>query len=472
MWLRSRAERLSLRLPRRTVRLRLTLVYAGLFLASGAVLLAITYVLVRHATGDVLFATRADGSSFVMKASHPPASAAALRTALYQFSAGGRPKRDLQRLTPGQLREQVDRDMALARRQHDAEMRQLLEQSGIALAIMAAISMLLGWLAAGRVLRPLRTLNDHARAITASSLHTRLALTGPDDELKQLADTFDDVLERLEASFAAQRQFVANASHELRTPLARAQTLAEVALDDPDATVESLRASHFRVLAAGRQQERLIEALLTLARSERGLDEREPFDLAEVTRQVLATRRADAADRRVYVHATLTPAPTAGSVHLAERLVANLVDNALRHNLSAAGRVDVVTTSRDGHARLWVANSGPVVPAEEVERLLQPFQRLGPARAEHGDGVGLGLSIVHAIAVAHGATLVVRARDGGGLDVDVEFPPPEEPQAAAKPGRTSFAGRRRRVVSTSGLSGSASGAAPNDAATRSGSGVP
>jgi signal transduction histidine kinase len=450
----------KLRLPRRTVRLRLTIVYAGLFLLSGAVLLAITYVLVLRATGDVLFGTRADGSSFVMQEKRPSASAAGRRAALFQLRTGGAggPKQDLMNLTPQQVRAQIERDMALARRQHDAEMRQLLEQSGIALAIMAAISILLGWLAAGRVLRPLRTLNDHAREISASSLHKRLALGGPDDELKQLGDTFDDLLRRLEASFAAQRQFVANASHELRTPLARAQTLAEVALDDPDATVDSLRTSHQRVLAAGKQQERVIEALLTLARSERGLDERKRFDLAEVTRQVLASRRPDAKERRTYVHATLRRAETSGAPQLVERLVANLIDNALRHNLAAGGRIDLVTTSRGGLARLWVANTGPEVPPEEVERLMQPFQRLGAARTDQSDGVGLGLSIVQAIATAHDATLSVQARADGGLDVEVTFPSAAESQSAARPGRTSLGATRGREVSTGGLSGSASGA--------------
>jgi signal transduction histidine kinase len=476
MWLRNHAQRLSLRLPRRTVRLRLTLVYAALFLASGAGLLAITYVLVRHATGDVLIARRANGSTFVIGTKKPPASdgngvlrvdagVPGVQLTPQQIRARLRDLALTQRQVE-QLRAQLRKDMALAKRQHDAELRLLIEQSGIALGIMAALSIGLGWLAAGRVLRPLRTLNDHAREISASNLHKRLALTGPDDELKQLANTFDDLLGRLESSFAAQRQFVANASHELRTPLARAQTLVEVALGDPEATIESLRSSHLRVLAAGKQQERVIEALLTLARSERGLDEREPFDLADVTRRVLAARRPDAEERHVYVHATLDRAEAGGAPHLAERLVANLIDNAIRHNLPAGGRIDVVTTSRDGRACLWVSNSGPHVPREDVERLLQPFERLGAARTDHGDGVGLGLSIVQSIAAAHEATLRVQPRDDGGLDVEVEF------QATARPGRTSFAGRRSREVSTGGLSGSTSGAAPNDAAVRSAGGVP
>jgi signal transduction histidine kinase len=297
---------------------------------------------------------------------------------------------------------------------------------------MAALSIALGWLAAGRVLRPLRTINERARTISASNLHKRLALAGPDDEITQLANTFDELLGRLEASFTAQRQFVANASHELRTPLARAQTVAEVALGDPEATVDTLRASHERVLAAGKQQERLIEALLTLARSERGLDEREPFDLAAVTATMLHARRPEAELRGIYVHATLEPAETSGDPHLAERLVGNLIDNALRHNLPD-GRVDVTTATRDGQAVLSVSNTGPLVPAAELDRLFQPFQRLGADRTDHSDGTGLGLSIVAAIAIAHGATLTSQARPDGGLHVEVGFPPAGGVQANGSP---------------------------------------
>jgi signal transduction histidine kinase len=299
-------------------------------------------------------------------------------------------------------------------------LHQLLVKSGIALGLTAAVSALIGWCFSGRVLRPLRTITERAHEISASNLHERVALTGPEDELTQLADTFDDLLGRLEAAFAAQRQFVANAAHELRMPLTRARTLSEIALDDPGATVDSLRASHARVLAAGRQQERLIEALLTLARSERGLDESEPFDLATVTAATLHARRHEAEERGLHVHATLRPAETAGDPHLAERLVANLLDNALRYN-TALGRIDVTTTAKGGRAVLSVANSGPTIPPNDVERLFRPFQRLGPDRTHRSDGIGLGLSIVHAIAAAHQATLTARAQPAGGLDIEVGF---------------------------------------------------
>jgi signal transduction histidine kinase len=415
---------LALRLlPRRTVRLRLTLVYAGLFLAAGTGLLAITYVLVRHTTDQVAFGTNANGKSFVIGGSK--ATTPAPKGAANARFVGGQSNRTVDLpspLTPKQMQAQARRDLALAKSQHDAEMRQLLEQSGIALAIMAALSIVLGWFAAGRVLRPLRTLNERAREISATNLHKRLALTGPDDELKQLANTFDDLLARLEGSFQAQRQFVANASHELRSPLQLARTIGEVALGDPDATVDSLQESHRRVLAAGEQQERLIEALLTLARSERGIDRRDQFDLATLTEGVLETYRPEAALRGIYVRTTLRPAETAGLPRLAERLVANLIDNALRHNLQTGGRIDVTTTTRNGRAVLSVANSGNPVAQEETERLFQPFQRLGIERTDHSDGVGLGLSIVQAIATAHDATVSARAQPDGGLDVEVGFP--------------------------------------------------
>jgi signal transduction histidine kinase len=410
---RDRLLRSALRAPRRTVRLRLTILFAMLFLVSGAGLLTITYLLVSSATGEVVVGTNPDGSNFVVSSkARTKASAPKI------VATKGKPGLNV---TAQQLKKQAERDRLVAVRQRDVALHELFTKSGIALALMAAVSVLLGWLFAGRVLRPLRTITERAREISASNLNERVALAGPDDELTQLAVTFDDLLGRLEASFTAQRQFVANAAHELRTPLTRAQTVGEVALADPAATVDSLRASHARVLAAGRQQERLIEALLTLARSERGLDEREPFDLAAVTATMLHARQREAERRHLYVHATLEPAQTAGDPRLAERLVANLLDNALRYN-QPHGRIDVTTTAKAGQAVLSVANSGPPIPPEEVERLFRPFQRLGADRTDQSDGLGLGLAIVHAIASAHHATLSAHAQPGGGLDIEVGFP--------------------------------------------------
>jgi len=305
--------------------------------------------------------------------------------------------------------------------QRSADLRVLAFVSVIALAIMAVISIALGWWIAGRVLRPLRTITTAARDISATNLHQRLALDGPDDEFKELGDTFDGLLGRLDASFQSQRQFVANASHELRTPLARLKTLVQVALADPNASVESLRATHERVLASEQQLEGLIEALLSLASSERGLDRREPVDLTAVTEQVLVARRPEIECHGLRLSATLGPAGVEGNPQLVERLVANLIDNAIAHNLEG-GRIDVTTATEAGQAVLSVANDGPVIGPKEFERLQRPFQRLGAERITRGGGHGLGLSIVHAIATAHGAAVSTRAQPDGGLDVEVRFP--------------------------------------------------
>jgi signal transduction histidine kinase len=392
-------------LPRRTVRLRMTLLYGGLFLISGAALLAITYVLVRHAVGGGPF----KGSDFV------PAPGGSRGPTSPDPDTLPPPSQ------PGAIEMlSIQAEQALIR-QKAAVMHQLLINSGIALALMSVISIVLGWIVAGRILGPLRTITAAARDISATSLHQRLALDGPSDELKELGDTFDGLLGRLESSFQAQRQFVANASHELRTPLARQRALGQVALSDPDATVESLRTAHERILAAGAQQERLIEALLTLTRSHLGIEVRHPFDLAQLTREVVDARRSEAEYRTVTVQPSISAATAAGHRPLAERLVTNLVDNALRHNIPH-GWVEVTIRTVDGHAVLTVANTGPVVPPEAIDQLFQPFQRLGTARTGRGEGLGLGLSIVQAIATAHDATITTSARPEGGLTITVTFP--------------------------------------------------
>ncbi len=415
------------RLPRRSIRLRLTMLYGGLFLACGACLLAITYGLVR---------TRIPVTAGVSEAITGQAGTQATGTCFFTSTGGSY-------ITVAPPSSCAAYGRSLLDSQRTAELSALLTDTGIALAIMTVVSIALGWLMAGRVLRPLRTITTAARYVSASSLHQRLAMTGPDDELKELGDTFDGLLGRLDAAFQAQRQFVANASHELRTPLARQRAVAEVALADPRPTVGSLRNACERVLVAGEQQERLIEALLTLARSERGLDQREPLDLAEVARAAAAASRDEAAARGVELRTALDPAPALGDHRLAERLVANLLDNALRHNepgghagpggaAGAAGagvpggKAWLSTRTEDGHAILTVTNTGPPVPPEQVDRLFQPFQRLraGRAAGRDGDGLGLGLPIVVAIAAAHGAWVRARPRPGGGLSIAVRFPRP------------------------------------------------
>jgi signal transduction histidine kinase len=282
---------------------------------------------------------------------------------------------------------------------------------------MALVSIGLGWLMAGRALRPVRTMGLRARGISERTLHERLALEGPNDELKELGDAFDGLLSRLESAFESQRRFVANASHELRTPITVERTLVEVALADPDANTDSLRATCERVLAASEQQERMIEALLTLARSQRGLDAREELDLAAVAAGVLE----GASPNGVRIDAALDPGHTTGDPALVERLVANLVDNALHYNVQS-GWVTVSTGMRDGKPTLRVTNSGPEIPPDRAAALIEPFRRLDGDRNGHARGVGLGLSIVDAIATAHGADLRARPREGGGLNVEVRFP--------------------------------------------------
>jgi len=401
--------------PRRTLRLRMTFLYGALFLISGAALLAFVYILVLNevsppATADVQTArvpystptapTGRDGSAGSPGGGAPAASAGV---------AHG---------PEGQQEGQPGKEIAaqLAR-----VMRELIISSGIALGGMVFLSVALGWIVAGRMLRPLRTVTSAARDISATSLHRRLALGGPDDEIKELGDTFDSLLNRLESSFQAQRQFVANASHELRTPLARQRVLGQIALSDPAATVESLREAHERILAAGAHQERLIEALLTLARGQAGIEVREQVDLARLVSEVVGARQAEATFRGVTLTASTAPALIAGHHHLAERLVANLVENALKYNLPG-GWVRVSAGTVDGRATLAVANTGPLVPPDAVDDLFQPFLRLGAARAATG-GVGLGLSIVQAITKAHDARIDVLARSEGGLAVTVTFPP-------------------------------------------------
>ena len=381
-------------MPRYTVRYRLTALYVALFLASGAVLLVVTNVLVRRATSDVVYmnslASLLPGATGTLRHHPVPASV-----------------RNLLSTQVGQ--------------QRAGELDQLLVQSAVGFVLMAAVAVGLGWFVAGRVLRRLHIITQAARDISAHDLHRRLALAGPRDELIELGDTLDGLLSRLEKSFDAQRQFVANASHELRTPVAFQRALIEVALDDPDATVESLRGEYRRALGACERQERLIEALLTLASSEGGLDHEERFDLSGVARGVLTTRIEEAERRGVSVKTELAPSLVSGDPGLVERLIANLVDNAFRHNVGG-GWIEVRTVTTASWALLSVSNTGPLVPPADVDRLFEPFQRLGRERTGHKDGVGLGLSIVRAIASAHGATIDASPRPSGGLAIEVQFP--------------------------------------------------
>jgi signal transduction histidine kinase len=414
-----------LRHPQTTVRWRLTLLYAGMFLVCGAALLAVTYTLVSHAgTG-----------SGVVAIGPPPGGAAGLARS---FSSGGpiqvhtRPQGafvvkgksvsvppNVSKLLGSATGQEVVR--IVGRQQQIADLHQLEIESAIALAIMAIISAVLGWYVAGRVLRPLRTITVAAQEISEANLHRRLALPGPRDELRTLADTIDGLLERLQDAFDAQRRFVANASHELRTPLTAVRALLEMVISDPHATVHTFRETCREALDESEQQEQLIDALLALAQGERGLDRRDPANLALIVDDVLRTHQAEADARHLHLDVMLDSAAISGDRRLIARLVSNLVQNAIRHNITD-GDVQVRVGTRAGLVYLTVANTGPAVPAGEIERLLQPFQRLGADRRGHREGFGLGLSIVAAITAAHDAQLDVRPGERGGLHIDVSFP--------------------------------------------------
>ena len=365
----------------RSARLRLTLLYSGMFLALGTAIVVVIFLVGSH--GTVV------GSSSVSAVPGAP---------------GTRP---------------IVQDVVS--HQHSADVDRLLAASWVTLAVTAVVAAVLGWFLAGRVLRPLREMTAAAQTISAGNLHERLALTGPDDEFKQLGDTFDDVLGRLEASFAAQRRFVANAAHELRTPLTVERTLLQVALADPDASAASLRAACEELLASGRDHERLLDSLLTLATSERGLSRREPIGLAAVAEASLESSRPEIEQRSLRVISELRPTTINGDRALIESLVANLVDNAVRYS-EPEGRVEVGTSVDAGHPALTVVNSGPQVPPGEIERLFEPFRRLTTDRTTADGHHGVGLSIVRAVATAHRATLAATPGPDGGLAITVTFP--------------------------------------------------
>jgi signal transduction histidine kinase len=409
-----------LRLPRRTARLRLTVLYGAAFLACGAAVLALIYLFFGRTTPTA-------GSPSSRALSVPTVEMTVPATAVQhagRYDVMKVPVTVVQKLNAISAPSPAERAKIFneAQVQVNYDKRQLVVISAIALGGIAVLSAAIGWFIAGRVLRPLRTITAAARRISASSLHERLALDGPDDELKELANTLDSLFARLEASFDAQRRFAANASHELRTPLTRERTLLQVTLADPDATTGTWQAVSWELLASNAEQEHLIEALLTLASSEGGPGQREPLDLAAITSADLDAARLAISRLGLAVDADLQPAIFDGDPLLVQQLVANLINNAVRHN-NPGGDIQVTTSTSSGQAVLSVTNSGQVIPPAEVDRLFQPFQRLGPRLAGRDGGHGLGLSIVRAIATAHGATITAEPRLGGGLAIDVAFPP-------------------------------------------------
>ena len=377
----------ALRLPRRTLRAQLALLYAAVF---GLACVAVGAV-------AVIFKP-----NFLVRTSCSPAPGT--------------------RSQPG-LCGQSDQLSFAGTIAHDAQQN----LAGLAMvAVVAVLAVGIGWLIAGRVLRPLRTITATARDISARNLHQRLAIDGPDDEFRQLGETLDSLFGRLEASFRAQRHFVANASHELRTPVAAEKTVLQVALADPDASAATLRSACEKALRWNDQQDRLIDSLLTLASSEREIERWEPFDLADLAGKVVLNCRQDAERRDIRIDSALSAARATGDQALAESLIANLVGNAIRHNVDG-GRVEISTGITDGLAVVTVSNTGPLVAADEVDRLFLPFQRQGSQRpglqqSSQASGHGLGLAIVSAIAGVHGAALTANPRPAGGLDISVSFP--------------------------------------------------
>jgi signal transduction histidine kinase len=312
----------------------------------------------------------------------------------------------------------------------DDVLRQLREQYVLALVAVTALAVLLGWVIAGRALTPLRAIVAAAGSVSGESLGRRVALRGPDDELRELADTFDEMLERLDSAFASQRRFVANASHELRTPLTVLRTEVEVALADPDATVAELRAAAEVVRDEVKRFEALLESLLALARSEaRSLAREETVDLAATAGRVVARLRGEADARDIHLSLDAAPVLVNGDGGLLEQLVFNLVANAVTYN--CVGGFAEVRVGPDGAgAALRVTNTGPRVPADRVERLTEPFERL---ERRNRRGAGVGLSIVRAVTTAHGGRLALSPREDGGLVADVELPGPRaEPVAGPR----------------------------------------
>ncbi len=382
---------------RPTIRIRLTLLYGGMFLMAGVLLLTIIYLLAADALrqGSLLPISSISGDNTVVR----------LNPSCNSLN-GSFDKAHL-------IKSCMDQQRAAA-------LGSLLRRSLFALVGLAVIAFAFGYAMAGRVLSPLGKITRTARRVAATDLTRRIELGGPDDEFKELSDTFDEMLDRLERAFTAQQRFVANASHELRTPLAINRTLLEVHLSDPGASPE-LQQLGKTLLATNERSEQLVEGLLLLARSDNEIVDRKPVDLAEVASQALDQTRAEAQDKGVELRGIRQPAVVQGNGVLLERIALNLVQNAVRYNVPD-GWVEVTTQALPGQAVLVVENTGPVVPAYEVDNIFEPFRRLRTERTGSDKGVGLGLSIVRSVARAHGGRITAEPREGGGLVMRVVLP--------------------------------------------------
>jgi signal transduction histidine kinase len=392
-----------MRLPRPSIRLRLTLVYAVVLVATCAALLALNYALLYQS---------------LYRNIHAPSPAA--MEAAANLPPQGDPSQPDDKLRAYQA------DQAEIARLRTDTLLGTAGASAIGLAVTAILGLGVSWLVAGRTLRPLRTLTATTRRISQDRLHERVALTGPHDELKDLADTFDDMVARLEASFNSQRRFVADAAHELRTPLAIARTGAEVQLAKRHSTPEQWEAMAHRVLAATGRAERMLDGLLALARSDSGVLAAQPHDLAVAAAGSLGEADGEAERAGLAVTTDLRPAPVTGDPVLLDRLVSNLVDNAVRHN-QPGGWVEVATAGGEGEAVVTVRNGGGAIPPAEVDRLFEPFQRLKSDRGNGSRSTGLGLAIVRSIVRAHGGTVTAAPNAEGGLAVTVRLPAERPP---------------------------------------------
>jgi signal transduction histidine kinase len=400
------------RLPRPSIRLRLTAWYATIFIAMGTVLLGVSYAVVRHEFRDE------QGKVHVAVEELTPVKSGA-PTIRVKIAPGIPPENT----NPVRTLSAAERDVyrqarnAYAIQVHAANDRALshvLLAFGGALLLVTLASVAAGWMVAGRALRPISRITATARSISERTLDARIALDGPRDELRELADTFDSMLERLEAAFESQRRFVANASHELRSPLTVIRTEADVTLTDPHATTGELRRMGEEVLVAADQMDGLLDGLMVLAMSER--PRREPLDLASAVGAAARTVFSD----DVRVRLDLGPAAVRGERRMLERLAANLIENGVRYN-APGGYVAVSTrVNEGGGAVVDVVNSGPHVDPAVAQRLTEPFERGG--RAHDGGGSGLGLSIVRSVAEAHGGRLTLTPRREGGLAVRVTLP--------------------------------------------------
>ncbi|HUJ66921.1 MAG TPA: ATP-binding protein [Acidimicrobiales bacterium] len=400
-------------LGRRSVRARIALASAGLFLVTGAALVAATYALVDHslAAPAVASQTGPERARLVRechaeKANRPPVLDGPDAEAQCQHAIFGGVRLG-------------------AADQRASDLHGLLLWSLTGLGVATIVACVLGWAAGRRILLPLHTVTAAARRTSQEHLGERIGFDGADDELKELADTFDDMLGRLDHAFASQRRFVANAAHELRTPLTSARTLIDVAMAKPVRTTGQLEVLAVRVREALGQAEALIEGLLTLARSDRGLASYEPADLEAAAQDAIDQISPTARDSEIVIHADLSPSPALGDRILLDRLAANLLDNAVRYNVTG-GSVRVVTGTGDGMSYITVTNTGSLVPESAVESLFEPFTRLD-GRVGNGQGVGLGLSIVASVVNAHNGHLQAEALPNGGMTISARLPKPTGP---------------------------------------------